>query len=977
MKETKKRRYIVSTIMYGMILIFIQLPWVVLKGKNYSIYAAYFRIKAKGIKALSEMAASVWDGNLTIIRIQLILLIVFQIVIVLHIVTQWLHKEYYLNIAALVVLGLYIVVNESGFGMLADNSTKTILIPAIIMIFVMAEVLIRKMLDVWKDAKESAEIFAEKEREEKEEERRRLYFPGNYTKLFYQMVWHNFKYDWKDYGLLLFCGVIVSAFSFAGLGIYQMMAKAHRAENFLLGEGLGRILLNAMLPMAVCAIFLMVFVLVFYMKKWTQNYSVFVTLGIRKKALYTIIGIEIVVAFLCSLIAGGLLGNMIMFLLRKVIFSMLAKGIVLSKVTWLTYVKGTLVVVAVYIISLMATRDIVSDFNLVRASIRNIAKEHMPQRRTKLFITAGIIICMIAIFEYRQLRNHESMYLLFAFFAGIFLLIRFVGAGYLRRAKKTPAYLPQMLNRNHLYYKSKTTARYVLALTILNVCAVFYFLFQVVSVTIAEKPESLYPYDFVCIADDGDDAIFDRIKNGYQAKIIEYPMVRVANADKTEQSEGVQQGKRPLNRNHLYYKSKTTARYVLALTILNVCAVFYFLFQVVSVTIAEKPESLYPYDFVCIADDGDDAIFDRIKNGYQAKIIEYPMVRVANADKTEQNEGVQQGKRPQGQQIGISESTYKQLKKYVDPSYKEEAMHLDRNGKKVYLVHQQDRSVKAQPVDWTFGKKKPFLHIGLPCEYYTLYSPSKAYPKRTIEGEEIGSLIGCFRQGKLENIVVFSDAYFKKAQGMWKYTNILTGDKIEEKALRIDGVTIKQGPTKLVLIQADPKYQKAIEKKMKKLEKNHTYEAQYDFEVHCWYSKKTAVNDLKTEYTMKLIINTFVLLTMTISGLFLMYIKSLSEMSDKKARADFLKCMGMRKKERVSLLKRELYYFYWLPELITIVVTSIFTAATFHARMYTHAVRIAWLKHAVWIWLMYLAVQWGFAWILGRFIIRKVEGKDE
>ena len=386
---------------------------------------------------------------------------------------------------------------------------------------------------------------------------------------------------------------------------------------------------------------------------------------------------------------------------------------------------------------------------------------------------------------------------------------------------------------------------------------------------------------------------------------------------------------------------------------------------------------MYPYDFVCIADDGDDAIFDEIKTDYQAKIIEYPMVRVANADKTEQNESRQQGKRPQGQQIGISESTYRQLKKYVDPSYKEKALHLDQNGKKVYLVHQQDRSVKAQPVDWTFGKKKPFLHIGLPCEYYTLYSPSKAYPKRTIEGEEIGSLIGCFRQGKLENIVVFSDVYFKKAQGMWKYTNILTGDKIEEKALRIDGVTIKQGPTKLVLIQADPKYQKAIEKKMKKLEKNHTYEAQYDFEVHCWYSKKTAVNDLKTEYTMKLIINTFVLLTMTISGLFLMYIKSLSEMSDKKVRADFLKCMGMRKKERVSLLKRELYYFYWLPELITIVVTSIFTAATFHARMYTHAVRIAWLKHAVWIWLMYLAVQWGFAWILGRFIIRKVEGKDE
>ena len=75
------------------------------------------------------MAASVWDGDITIIRIQLILLIVFQIVIVLHIVMQWLHKEYYLNIAALVVLGVYIVVNEiriwNACGII---QTKTILI---------------------------------------------------------------------------------------------------------------------------------------------------------------------------------------------------------------------------------------------------------------------------------------------------------------------------------------------------------------------------------------------------------------------------------------------------------------------------------------------------------------------------------------------------------------------------------------------------------------------------------------------------------------------------------------------------------------------------------------------------------------------------------------------------------------------------------------------------------------------------------
>ena len=87
-------------------------------------------------------------------------------------------------------------------------------------------------------------------------------------------------------------------------------------------------------------------------------------------------------------------------------------------------------------------------------------------------------------------------------------------------------------------------------------------------------------------------------------------------------------------------------------------------------------------------------------------------------------------------------------------------------------------------------------------------------------------------------------------------------------------------------------------------------------------------------------------------------------MSDKKSKgADFfLKMYGeMRKeKKRVSLLKRELYYF-----LLAAGADNdsrdqyLYSSNVFHARMYTHAVRIAWLKHAVWIWLMYLAVQWG------------------
>ena len=120
--------------------------------------------------------------------------------------------------------------------------------------------------------------------------------------------------------------------------------------------------------------------------------------------------------------------------------------------------------------------------------------------------------------------------------------------------------------------------------------------------------------------------------------------------------------------NQLYYKSKTTAWYLIVLIILYTYTMFYCSFQIISVKIAEKPETLFPYNYVCIADSNDDEFFDKIKKKYGAEILSYPMVRVANVDKTERMEGRGE-KRAQGQQIGISETTYHKLKKNIVKNY--------------------------------------------------------------------------------------------------------------------------------------------------------------------------------------------------------------------------------------------------------------------------------------------------------------------
>lgn len=376
---------------------------------------------------------------------------------------------------------------------------------------------------------------------------------------------------------------------------------------------------------------------------------------------------------------------------------------------------------------------------------------------------------------------------------------------------------------------------------------------------------------------------------------------------------------------------------------------------------------------MCIADEEDDSFFRRLEEEYELELDTYPMVRVTASDKTQEKESAFEGSPAQGQHIGISESTYHILKKQRDKEYKEQPLGLDEAGEEIYIVHQQDKSMKAMPTDWRDSRKRPFLHIGQPCEWYNSLKPEIVFPPRKIKGEEIASLTGCFRQGWIENLIVFSDAYFAEAQEMWKFTNIYSGKKIENEEERILDVTIRQGPTKLVLIRAQETDIAALEKEMEKFRANHSYDERFDSEVLSCYSKRAAVDDLKTERMMKIVVNLFVMAVLIMTGIFLLCVKVFSETEEKRRRAVFLECMGMKEKERRSLLRKEMNLFYLMPGAVSLAVTAVFTAATFRARMYTANDMESYLWMAVWVWTGYLLIWLGIIRILGRVSIVKSE----
>lgn len=109
---------------------------------------------------------------------------------------------------------------------------------------------------------------------------------------------------------------------------------------------------------------------------------------------------------------------------------------------------------------------------------------------------------------------------------------------------------------------------------------------------------------------------------------------------------------------------RTMIRYVSMLMFLNVFVMMVFSVKFISSQIADEPEALYPYDYVFLANSQDEAYFEALQQECEAEVLSFPMVRATTLDATEQPEEdyrvivVQQG-----QNIGISESTYRELKK--------------------------------------------------------------------------------------------------------------------------------------------------------------------------------------------------------------------------------------------------------------------------------------------------------------------------
>ncbi|MCI6121394.1 hypothetical protein [Blautia sp.] len=212
-----------------------------------------------------------------------------------------------------------------------------------------------------------------------------------------------------------------------------------------------------------------------------------------------------------------------------------------------------------------------------------------------------------------------------------------------------------------------------------------------------------------------------------------------------------------------------------------------------------------------------------------------------------------------------------------------------------------------------------------------------AYLARETVWEERNILTGVYDRGQQQNLVVFSNDYFKE---------------------------IYQNERLYLMNAAEADYEDVAQSLME--------ERSDGGEQFRCYDSKVLIQNAKTEQYLSEGVWMFVLMMTAICGIYLLLIKFCFEMDEIVDRYRFLDCLGMEEAILRKTLRREMMPFFTIPFLASIISSCLFTVLMFKARMYSGAEILQYVRYALPIWIGYWVMQWFVYQVIRKGLIAKI-----
>ena len=434
---------------------------------------------------------------------------------------------------------------------------------------------------------------------------------------------------------------------------------------------------------------------------------------------------------------------------------------------------------------------------------------------------------------------------------------------------------------------------------------------------------------------------------------------------------------------NLRYRYSKNKWYISLMAAVHFAVLAFLGIPIISSLTVPKTEGLFPYNIVINAYDEDMGALKQITGEHHAKIQCVPMFRMTSKYAGDSAPKNIHGSvlMPQGQNVGISESTYEMLKKQ-----RGEKIHsLNLKDDEIYIVYQQDTSQKARLID-TSGSMENRMRIGQPLNFYSTEgrNPDKIFLSWKIKGEEKDILTGMFYNGKQENLVVFSDKKFEEIHEKISAHNqknmearLESHDENWNSYLQENGENITEGPTNLLLCKVPEKEYEDMMQELSFLKEKYPMDSMWDERIQPVYGSKEIADSVNTERLTNLLYYMQILFLILPFALVQSYIKIEGEMEDMVWQNRFLAQMGMKEKERRKLLRSGLYFPLYLSGIIGIITGVLFWNSVWEVRLYFTSEVITFVKTALVYSGIYFVIWWLWLLLQEKRVWKKVKSKNE
>lgn len=345
-------------------------------------------------------------------------------------------------------------------------------------------------------------------------------------RFFLKILWNRRR----DYMLVILSGTFIISIVFFTTAVGSCLNFVNTGELAAMTPLIGDVEKAYLLPY-IMLLFLMLLILLSYIRKRSGDYAMLTVLGIQTKHRYLFVGMEYLGIIVLSVCGGTALGFAEAEAVRRMleqIFGDITEHIPLG---WSPFKLTLIISLILFGFGFIICEQMISCLGM-DAAVAGGKKGGKAFRSSKMFLLFGILLEALAfatVVTYWGKIGSRVPQVLAA--AGLALLMIFGGGGYLYSLRnKKRSYYQKLLwldDWYHRYYHHMNLS-YITAVFLLII--VFSFVIPLLDNLPIAQPEN-YPYDLVWQANEGDEEFLDSLEERYGVQIQTRPSIRVTTAD--------------------------------------------------------------------------------------------------------------------------------------------------------------------------------------------------------------------------------------------------------------------------------------------------------------------------------------------------------------------------------------------------------------------------------------------------------------